>query len=207
MAKTFEDLSGQTFGRWSVLRRVRRKGSDGAIYECQCVCGNRNEVYADTLRRGTSTSCGKCDRKKQFCSRGHDTTVMGRTSSGTCRKCLRDRHLRTLYGITLEEYTGLWEFQKGLCAICATPLQKPTEVGKSGWNKGVRVEVDHDHAKHLKPRQAVRGLLCGGRWKGCNRRLGHIDNPDWLRRAGAYLDTPPAQAFIASLERGNEVAD
>jgi Recombination endonuclease VII len=192
------DLAGATFGRWRVLRRVRKTGSDGALYECQCECGTRRVVEADSLRRGTSQSCGDCGAtKKRFCFAGHDTSILGRSEAGCCRACIRDKRLRTLYGITLEEYAELWVFQGGKCAICGTPLQAPNEIGKPGFGKGVRVEVDHDHAKGLKPRQAVRGLLCGGRWKGCNRKIGGgLDNVGWLRQVMNYLEQPPAQAFI-----------
>lgn len=198
MAKVkFVDLSGQTIGKWRVIRRIKKKGSDGALFECQCECGTRRVVTGDSLTRGSSQSCGECRvRTKQVCKNGHDTAILGRTETGSCRACIRDKRMQTLYGITLAEYTELWNFQGGKCAICDTPLQEPNDIGKPGWNNGIRVEVDHDHNKALKPRQAVRGLLCGGRWKGCNRRLGHIDDPKWLKSAAAYLDNPPAQAMI-----------
>jgi hypothetical protein len=185
-----------------VLRRVRKKGSDGALYECQCECGTRRVVTADAMRRGASLSCGACVLRKQICHAGHDTSILGRSECGTCRACVRSKRLLTLYGITLEEYARLWEFQAGKCPICGTSLQGPNEIGKPGFGNGVRVEVDHDHTAGLTPRQAVRGLLCGGRWKGCNRRIGGgVDNAPWLRRVLDYLTNPPAQAFIRGLTK------
>lgn len=42
---------------------------------------------------------------------------------------------------------------------------------------------------------SVRGLLCPGRHTGCNRLLGRIDKPDWLRKVLAYLENPPAKSL------------
>jgi len=43
---------------------------------------------------------------------------------------------------------------------------------------------------------SVRGLLCAGRYAGCNRKLGRIDNPVWLRRILEYLENLPARQVI-----------
>jgi hypothetical protein len=53
----FQDLTGQTFGRWKVISHV---GKVGTIYtfRCKCECGNENIVRSDHLRNGTSLSCG-----------------------------------------------------------------------------------------------------------------------------------------------------
>ena len=40
---------------------------------------------------------------------------------------------------------------------------------------------------------SVRGLLCAGRYAGCNRKLGRIDDISWLRKVTAYLVDPPAK--------------
>lgn len=40
--------------------------------------------------------------------------------------------------------------------------------------------------------RSVRGLLCPGRYRGCNRLLGRIDDIEWLQKAIAYLQDPPA---------------
>lgn len=43
---------------------------------------------------------------------------------------------------------------------------------------------------------SVRGLLCPGRYTGCNRLLGRVDKPQWLRASANYLDNPPARKII-----------
>lgn len=141
----------------------------------------------------------------RFCPKGHDTTILGRTGDNACKRCLRDKRQKKLYGLEPGEYEALWTFQNGKCAICGVKLQTPDEIGLPGWDKAVRVEIDHNHDKNLQPRDAVRGLLCGGRWKGCNRKLGNMDKLEWLRQVIHYLENPPAQQFISEKKDSRSV--
>lgn len=43
---------------------------------------------------------------------------------------------------------------------------------------------------------SVRGLLCPGRYTGCNRLMGRIDKIDWLKKVIAYLENPPAHKVM-----------
>jgi hypothetical protein len=43
---------------------------------------------------------------------------------------------------------------------------------------------------------SVRGLLCAGRYAGCNRKLGRIDDSQWLRRCADYVDNWPSRAVF-----------
>lgn len=101
---------------------------------------------------------------------------------------MNDKYLKRTYGISLEEYEAIGASQNWLCCICQKPL-------RYGRRQGLRVETDHDH-KIKDRRKSVRGLLCGGRHFGCNRRLGRVDNVDWLRNALNYLLDPPAQKIL-----------
>ncbi len=72
------------------------------------------------------------------------------------------------YGLTIEDYEGLFDAQGGVCAICLTP---PFE--------GKALVVDHDHETG-----AVRGLL----HHTCNTAIGLLDDsPEIVARAAAYL--------------------
>lgn len=69
------------------------------------------------------------------------------------------------YGITLEQFTLLYDRQNGCCAICNKKLATP--------------HVDHDHKTGM-----VRGLLC----KPCNQGIGFLgDNIDILNNAIQYI--------------------
>ena len=195
-----KDLTGETFGSWKVLGvSPRKKKPNGGLYFfCRCSCGIEKEVVGESLLKGSSTACLVCGRKKlikRFCKNGHDTDLCGRTSSYACRECLRDKHLRDHYGINSAEFRDLYDAQKGLCAVCKKPLGL-YRTGTPGWDNGCRIEVDHKHGTKLPKRQTVRGLLCGGRWAGCNRKLGRIDNIEWLKNALAYVSSPPALSVL-----------
>ena len=85
----------------------------------------------------------------------------------------RNDHLKSKYGITLNQYDILLESQNGVCAICKQP---PTNSNK--YNKVLFVDHDHITGK-------VRGLLC----YHCNVGLGHFkDNTQLLTRVIEYLN-------------------
>lgn len=51
------DLTGKTFGRWSVIRESHQVKS--MIYWlCRCECGTEKTVFGADLKRGMSNSCG-----------------------------------------------------------------------------------------------------------------------------------------------------
>lgn len=62
------DLTGQRFGRWTVLRRapLARKEGNGSIngWLCRCDCGTERVVVARALTSGSSASCGCQTREK-----------------------------------------------------------------------------------------------------------------------------------------------
>ena len=51
------NLTGKTFGRWTVLHRGENKGRL-VRWECLCTCGTSKLVYGCSLVNGKSTSCG-----------------------------------------------------------------------------------------------------------------------------------------------------
>ncbi len=82
---------------------------------------------------------------------------------------IRDRSIKSKYGLTSADYDVLLEKQDGACAICR---KKP--------NRGF-LHVDHNHATGM-----VRGLLC----KSCNLMLGYArDDAALLLSARDYLAT------------------
>ena len=67
------DLTGQRFGRWTVLG-IAPSSPRNAKWYCRCDCGNEKIVRASLLRNGTSKSCG-CYRSEvtgeNFFKHGH----------------------------------------------------------------------------------------------------------------------------------------
>lgn len=76
----------------------------------------------------------------------------------------RKWNLSMRYGLSEQDYGDMLDRQKGLCALCGCPLNKPV--------------VDHDHGTNT-----VRGIIC----HGCNIKLPAIEDAGWMMLALAYL--------------------
>jgi hypothetical protein len=82
----------------------------------------------------------------------------------------REAHLKSTYGITLEEYNTLLVQQNNVCAICRE--QPSTDA---------YLVVDHCHSTGK-----IRGLLC----ITCNLAIGYFkDEPKYLLSAVSYLES------------------
>ncbi len=133
--------------------------------------GEQVELFIDDTKW-----CSRCESYKIFTDFGTNSRV----SSGLQTYCLVcnydysfERRVKSVYGITAEEYDQLLNDQDRQCYICKNKPRKQ------------RLAVDHDHVTG-----AVRGLLC----TRCNHKLlgAAHDNIEILQRAIDYLLSPPA---------------
>ena len=108
------------------------------------------------------------------------------------------RGIRTLYGMTPAQYRALYIAQQGRCFICLRAKGIHPDDPKGRGSR--RLGVDHNHLFGNRI-GAVRGLLCTGGDRTCNRIIGWL-NYEALRRAVAYIEEWPAQAVFARLEEG-----
>ena len=53
----FIDLTGNKYGRLTVIKRVENQGNK-SMWQCLCDCGNVKNVRADSLKNGNIKSCG-----------------------------------------------------------------------------------------------------------------------------------------------------
>lgn len=110
------DLTGQQFGRLTVIQRAGRKCSpSGACqrrWRCRCECGRTVTLRGDHLRRGATTSCG-CLRRER-----------GRTAITTAAKVMdavvavqRQDHLEHIGTPTLDQHPlyGIWRAMHQRC--------------------------------------------------------------------------------------------
>jgi hypothetical protein len=90
----FKDLTGQVFGRLTVLAFAGIKASR-ASWLCRCKCGTQKEVVGQHLLRGSSKSCG-CLSREQSISRstthGKFGTPEYRTWTGIITRCCNSRN-------------------------------------------------------------------------------------------------------------------
>lgn len=136
-------------------------------------------------------SCSKCKIEKKW----YAFSFSSRTKDGkasTCKLCINSNkdyqnqkkqyaasdagrlvemksHLKTKFGISIEQKERMFQEQNGQCAICLKELASL----KSAC-------VDHDHVTGK-----VRDLLC----KPCNSYLGKIEkNKEVLKNLNAYVE-------------------
>lgn len=66
--KKIQDLTGQRFGRLTVLERapnyITPKGTQRSNWKCQCDCGKIVTVIGTHLRNGNTKSCGCLQKEK-----------------------------------------------------------------------------------------------------------------------------------------------
>lgn len=60
------DLTGQRFGRLTVIEKSPSRRGDKTWWSCKCDCGSTLEVWSVYLRNGTTKSCGCLNR--EMCS-------------------------------------------------------------------------------------------------------------------------------------------
>lgn len=82
MERKTEDLTGQKFGKLTVLQRAEDKiyknGQKRSCWLCQCDCGNKKEVVTSDLKSGGVQSCGcKIKKKKDNFFEFQDNYVIG----------------------------------------------------------------------------------------------------------------------------------
>ena len=58
-----KDITGKTFGSWTVLYFSRNSSSNNKYWMCRCICGNIKEVAYSSLTDGQSKSCGCLSRQ------------------------------------------------------------------------------------------------------------------------------------------------
>lgn len=135
--------------------------SGGLIYRCGCkLCGGEHNR--------TSHQLGKKSKPRE-CPEVHAPNW-----SGYDRE---DQIMRRTYGISMQEFDELVEFQSGKCAICFKPLDT--------INRRANIDHCHDTGK-------VRGILCSG----CNTGIGQLgDNIEGLKRALYYLENQPYDEY------------
>jgi len=63
------DLTGQKFGRLTVLSEVERNTGRHVMWICECECGTRTVASGDHLKSGNTKSCG-CLMKGINCTHG-----------------------------------------------------------------------------------------------------------------------------------------
>lgn len=86
----FQDLTGQRFGKLTVIARAENGGDRYVRWKCQCDCGNITVVRAGHLKSGNTTSCGCVhvdELRQRLTKHGQKQTRLYRIWQGMLRRC------------------------------------------------------------------------------------------------------------------------
>lgn len=88
-----KDLTGQKFGRLTVIERTENAADGHAQWRCRCDCGNITVVASNNLQRGIIKSCG-CLHKEMFdrTTHGMADTPIFYCWSGIKARCYNPKH-------------------------------------------------------------------------------------------------------------------
>lgn len=112
--KTTENLTGNNYGSWTVLRRDETNHRD-VQWWCQCAkCGELSSVTTSNLKCGASTKCRRCAyHNKAYKEIGLHYWHQLQTSA---------RRRGYEFVVTKEELWQLYLDQKQVCAITGLPI-------------------------------------------------------------------------------------
>jgi len=82
----FCDLTGERFGRLSVVRHAGRNTSKRQVWECICDCGNVHTADSAALTTGNTVSCG-CYLKERITKHGGSGKASYNTWRAMMRRC------------------------------------------------------------------------------------------------------------------------
>ena len=108
--------------------------------------------------RGCCKSCIKADRQTDRGKAVNCKALAKHRKTPKGKRAYWSYHLRSHYGITVEEYNRMFTIQAGCCAICGKHQSENT--------KGQALGIDHNHKNGQ-----VRGLLCSP----CNQAIGQLN--------------------------------
>lgn len=141
--------------------------------DCGCIKSKEEFIKNKLFSDGIDTLCLVCNRvrvKKWRTVNPEKRKAQEKRESDPNKEYNRRKHLKNVYGISLEDYDLLYLKQDGCCAICG--------IHQSSIKQ--RFHLDHCHTTGK-----IRGLLC----QHCNHLLGRArDTRRILQSAIDYLD-------------------
>lgn len=97
--RNFKDLTGQKFGKLTVIRKSDVRINNRLSWLCQCDCGNTKVVDATKLRTGKTKSCGCLTNNKPFndMSKGESKTNLYKKWLAMRKRCKPTYHAHKDY--------------------------------------------------------------------------------------------------------------
>ncbi|NDC25306.1 MAG: hypothetical protein EBZ49_14425 [Proteobacteria bacterium] len=157
------DISGNVYGRLTVIHKVKAKSTASSYWLCRCICGKEKTVSSAKLRNGLTLSCGcyRASLKNNLIHGMANKTPTYRTWKEMRQRCLNPRSDKARW------YSG-----RGI-KICDRWLQSfeafledmgERPVGKTLDRKDVNGNYEPSNCRWATPRQQAESN------RGCFRR-------------------------------------
>lgn len=137
MAKPARDLTGETYGRLTVISRTEtpptvKKDSPDTYWKCQCACGAVKVVEGRSLRVGTTISCGCYNREltRKTAAEKALKSVPGEAGFQALLTSYRGRAKKSGQAFMLTE-DQFRELVTGDCYVCGSPPSRSMTSGHS----------------------------------------------------------------------------
>ena len=184
----FIDITGQKFGKWTVLKRAENSKDNQAQWLCECECGKQKIVLGKTLRNGKSTSCG--------CARGKKINLLGkRFGKLVVIEEAQNRNGRTTWLCQCDcgnqKIVGTKELQNGDTKSCGCLRDELLSINEIGNKYGKLTVLQRAENTQSKTQGAfwLCECECGNQiiTSGKNLRLGHTQSCGCLISKGEAL--------------------
>lgn len=93
MKNNFKDLTGEVFGRLTVLEETSERRGTAVVWLCQCSCGNTTKTVTTRLKSGNTSSCG-CLRDELSSKRAKEISTKHGWSRTKVYRALQDAKAR-----------------------------------------------------------------------------------------------------------------
>ena len=111
-----DDLTGRSFGHWTVIRRIKVEGKKDTYWSCQCGCGKISNVTSHSLKSGGSKSCGCKSKEKinytipdmKICTVCKDKKKLNLFPKKTAKRDGRAAECKECHSIRAKKYRASW---------------------------------------------------------------------------------------------------
>ena len=187
MAKA-KELTGQRFGKLTVLYRAGNDRHGKAIWVCRCDCGAEREVLGANLLSGHTSSCGCTSRRDLAGERMGHLEVLGLSEhkSGRGKRTERLWECRCDCGETVYRATdSLMRGDTNMCAACAEKYAAERMRAEAGYVDGTQISRIRSERLSAANSSGARGVYLDrrtGRWRARLKFKGKLMN------FGSYSD-------------------
>lgn len=137
----YKDLTGLTFGKWTVLKESdqRRPSSNHRCWEVTCECGESSIVCGADLKRGRTTQCIECAK----ISAGNKRSTHGATKGGNKHPIYKA--WGAMKGRVISDDPSYFPYYKGKGITVCEEWRQSFEAFRdwslaNGWKKGYSLD-------------------------------------------------------------------